>query len=136
MAGEFNQEERSRRLREAIRAKQDQLARRRAARAAAASGQQLQNVAAVALMAATAAWLAGFSPEWIAALGLIGQAFAALSDIQPLFLGVAVGCLFAGFHRLHAQRDESEPGPAPQPATLMLWLGLLFLALSLLPFVS
>lgn len=133
MASEFNQEQRARRLREVMRAKEEELARRRGAQAAVASAHHLQSVAAVALMAATAAWLAGFSPEWRAALGLIGEALLMLSGLQPLLLGIAVGCLFAGFNQLRARQGEADSAPSPQPATLMLWLSLLFLVLSLPP---
>ena len=128
-----NQDERARRLQELMREKEEALARRRAGVDVAPSDHHVQNVAAASLMAATAAWITGFSPEWIAALGLIGQALAALSDLQPVFLGIAVGCLFAGFKQLNAGRDETASPASRQPATLILWLSLLFLVLSLIP---
>ncbi len=124
-----DQEERARRLQAAMREKEAQLARRRGANAAAPSVRLVQNIAAASLAAAAAAWMTGFPATTIAALGPVGDALAALSGLQPLFLGIAVGCLFAGFRHVRARRAA----PTPQPVTLMLWLSLLFLVLNLLP---
>ena len=116
-----------------MREKEAQLARRRGANAAAPSVRLVQNIAAASLAAAALAWMSGFPARTIAALGPVGDALAALSGLQPVFLGISVGCLFAGFRHVRARRAAPAFAPTPQPATLMLWLSLLFLVLNLLP---
>jgi len=126
-----NQEERARRLQAAMREKEAQLARRRAAFTAAPSPRQIQNVSAASLAAAAAAWMTGFPAAINTALGPVGDALAALADLQPLFLGIALGCLFAGFLQVRALQSDKGTNPLPQPAPIMLGLSLLFLALNL-----
>lgn len=129
---EINQEERARRLQAARRDKEAELSRRRSATAAAPSSRRIQNLLAASLAAAAAAWMTGFPAETSAALGPIGAALAVLADLQPLFLGLAVGCLMAGLWQCRRLRLEDSAAPLPQPAPIMLALSLLFLALNLL----
>ena len=128
-----NQEERARRLQAALREKEAELARRRAAATVVPSQRRIQNVAAASLAAAAAAWMTGFPAETTAALGPVGDALAVLADLQPLFLGLAVGCLFAGFWHWRGLRLQEGDARLPQPAPVMLALSLLFIALNLLP---
>jgi hypothetical protein len=130
---EVNQEERARRLRAALREKEAELARRRATATVAPSQGRIQNVSAASLAAAAAAWMTGFPPKTTAALGPVGDALAGLADLQPLLLGLAVGCLFAGFWHWRVLSAREGDARLPQPAPVMLALSLLFLALNLLP---
>jgi len=129
---DVNQEDRARRLQAARREKEAELLRRRAPATAAPSRRRIQNVSAASLAAAAAAWMTGFPAKTMAALGPIGDALAGLADLQPLFLGLAVGCLFAGFWHWRTLRSREPEARLPQPAPIVLTLSLLFLALNLL----
>ena len=130
MAG-ANHENRARRLQAAMSEKDSELVRQRAA--VAPSLRRIQNLLAASLAAVAAAWMTGFPAKISSALGPIGDALAVLADLQPLFLGLAVGCLIAGLWQCRKLRLDEGTARLPQPAPIMLALSLLFLALDLLP---
>ena len=138
----MRQEERAARLQAAIRAKEAQLAARRAARLAGPSARQIRIVAAVALAAAALAWPAGDPAESAAALkafapaavDLLQPLLSALAGLEFLLLGIAIGCLLAGFRQIAAYRERTAAAASDtRAAALMLWLSLLFLGLNVAP---
>ena len=85
------------------------------------------------LAAAVAAWMTSFPAKVTAALGPVGDLLAGFAELEPLFLGLAICCLFAGVWHWRSLRAQDGESHRLQPAPILLALSLLFLALQFVP---
>jgi hypothetical protein len=117
---ERSEAERARLLEALITRKREELAERRAA-GAITSAKEVQIVAAAGLAAALAAWLTGIPG------GLLGG----LERGHPLFFGLALGLLAAGYLKLRSGSRETRNASRPEGVVPMLWGTVVLLGMNL-----